>query len=129
MNSDTTWLELSVKTRSEFVEPISELFTTYGDGNVLVEINGGHNPDEGEKVSHQNWVTVKTYIPKDAEHIKKKAAIQAGIELFRLVGQIQSLNCKDLFETDWREAYKKHIGPINTGKRIAIVPSWVKIIS
>ena len=126
MNSDTTWMELSVKTRSEFVEPISELFTTYGDGNVLVEINGGHNPDEGETVSHQNWVTVKTYIPKDAEHIKKKAAIQAGIDLFRLVGEIKSLNCKDLFETEWREAYKKHIGPINTGKRIAIVPSWVK---
>ena len=125
MNSDITWMELSVKTRSEFVEPISELFATYGDGNVLVEIDGGYNPDEGEKHILPNWVTVKTYIPKDSEHTKKQAAIQAGIELFRLVGQIQSLNCKELFETEWRQAYKKHIGPITIGKRIAIVPSWI----
>jgi ribosomal protein L11 methyltransferase len=126
MNSDITWMELSVKTRSEFVEPISELFTIYGDGNNVVEIDGGHNPDEGEMPTIQEWVTVKTYIPKDSEHTKKQAAIQAGVDLFRLVGQIQSLKCKELYETEWRQAYKKHIGPINIGKRIAIVPSWVK---
>jgi len=125
MNAEMKWIELSVKTRSEFVEPISELFTTYGDGNMLVEIDGGYNPDEGEKHIFPNWVTVKTYIPKDSEYTKKQAVIQAGIELFRLVGKIRSLNCKELLETEWRQAYKKHIGPITIGKRIAIVPSWI----
>ena len=125
MNPDITWIELSVKTHSEFVEPISELFSTYGDGNNVVEIDGGYNPDEGEIPPYQGWVTVKTYIPKDSTYLKKQGAIQAGIELFRLVGQIQSLKCKELYETEWRQAYKKHIGPITIGKRIAIVPSWV----
>ena len=124
MNSGIKWMELSVKTLSEFVEPISELFTKYGDGNVLVELSGGYNPDENEKPPIQNWVTVKTYIPKDSDYLKKQAAIQAGIDLFRLVGEIQSLRLEELYEKEWREAYKKHIKPINIGQKLAIAPTW-----
>tara|TARA_Y100000590_G_scaffold461837_1_gene624379 strand:+ start:2710 stop:3633 length:924 start_codon:yes stop_codon:yes gene_type:complete len=126
MNSNIKWIELSVKTLPEFVEPISELFKTYGVGNVLVELKGGYNPDEGEKASPKEWLTVKTYIAKDSQHGKKQAAIQAGLDLFRLVGEIQTLQSKELYETEWNEEYKKHIKPINIGKKLAIVPTWEK---
>ena len=42
------WIELSIETPPEYVEPLSEIFYRYGEGGVAVEQPGGFNPDDGE---------------------------------------------------------------------------------
>jgi ribosomal protein L11 methyltransferase len=125
MNPDITWVEISVKTRPEFVEPISELFSTYGGGDIVVEIEGGHSPDEDELPPKPDWILIKTYIRKDSTYLTKHGAIQAGISLFSQVGELRSLRFVELIEDEWKQAYKRYIEPINIGNRIAVIPSWV----
>ena len=42
------FLELKVQSPPELVEPLVQLFQTYGKQRVAVEEAGGYNPDEGE---------------------------------------------------------------------------------
>ena len=42
------FLELKVQSPAELVEPLVQLFQTYGKQRVAVEEAGGYNPDEGE---------------------------------------------------------------------------------
>ena len=41
----TEWVELSVETPPEFVEPLTQVFTEHGEGGVAVDLPGGFNPD------------------------------------------------------------------------------------
>ena len=54
------WVEFSVKTGPEFVEPLSQVFLRYGQRGVVVEESGGHNPDENEALVPGSAVVVKT---------------------------------------------------------------------
>ena len=73
------WLELSVRSPQEFVEPLSQIFYRYGHGGVVVESEGGFNPDEGESASPDSWVTLKTYLPVNstARQSAKRGSIWA----------------------------------------------------
>ena len=64
----TKWLELSVETPQEYVEPLSHIFTRYGQG-VSVEIVGGFNPDEGEEPEESRSAIVRTYLLVDSHDL------------------------------------------------------------
>ena len=59
------WIELSIETPAEYVEPLTEIFHRHGEGGVAIEQSGGFNPDEGEQPPNEDRVTVKTYVPDD----------------------------------------------------------------
>ena len=42
------WIELSVQTPREYVEPLSSIFLRHNRAGIVVEEPGGYNPDEGE---------------------------------------------------------------------------------
>ena len=42
------WVELSISTPAEFVEPLAEIFRRASGQQVVIEEQGGFNPDEGE---------------------------------------------------------------------------------
>ena len=118
------WVELSVETPPEFVEPLSEVFYRYGHGGVAVEISGGHNPDEGETPPKADWVTVKTYIPLDSTTEDRRSRIDLGVRLVSHLCPISSLRERHLEEEDWEHAWKQHFHVLHVGKGIVVVPTW-----
>ena len=72
------WLELSVRTPPEFVEPLSQIFYRYGHGGVAVEQEGGFNPDEGESPTGDEWATVTTYLPMNESLDERRGRIDVG---------------------------------------------------
>ena len=119
------WLELSVETPPEFVEPLSEIFYRYGHGGVAVEDEGGYNPDEGEAPAPGRRVTVKTYLPLNDSTQERRNRIDLGVRLVAHVSTISPLLEREVDEEDWEEAWKEHFHTLRVGKRIVIAPSWL----
>ena len=118
------WLELSVETPQEFVEPLSEIFYRYGHGGVAVEHEGGYNPDEGEGLPSGGRVTVKTYLPINESTGERRSRIDLGVRLVAHVSSVSALSEREIEEEDWEEAWKEHFHPLRVGKRLVVAPSW-----
>ena len=118
------WVELSVETSPEFVEPLSHVFHRYGGGAVVVEVPGGYNPDEGEVQPISERVTVKAYIPLDLETEERTGYIDMGVSLVAHLSDVSELRRRILEEEDWQDSWKKHFGILRLGKGVVVAPSW-----
>ncbi len=123
------WLELSVETPPEFVEPLSQIFYRYGHGGVAVEEEGGFSPDEGETQPTPERVTIKTYIPCNSTLDERRNRIDLGVRLVAHVGPISELRERVLDEEEWQNSWKEHFHALHIGKNIVINPSWLDYAS
>ena len=118
------WLELSLTSPSEFVEPLSQIFHRYGHGGVVVEEDGGFNPDEGEAQPDVKRVTLRTYLPLDSTTSERRNRIDVGVRLVAHVAPVSSLRERVLDEAEWQSSWKQHFHPLRIGKRILVTPTW-----
>ena len=122
MTSD--WIELSIETPPEYVEPLTEIFFRYGEGGVAVEQPGGFNPDEGEEPPTPDRVTVKTYLPRDASADRRRAQIDVSVRLVAHLAPVSELRERLVSEEDWQDNWKEFFYTLRVGKRIVICPTW-----
>ena len=118
------WVELSIDTPSEFVEPLTQVFTEHGEGGVAIELPAGHNPDEGEEAPVPERVTVTTYIPHDNRLEGRYARIDTAVRLVAHVGDVSELRVRVIEEEEWQESWKEHFHVLRVGMRTVIVPTW-----
>ena len=118
------WLELSVRTPPEFVEPLSQIFYRYGHGGVAVEQEGGFNPDEGESPTGDEWATVTTYLPMNESLDERRGRIDVGVRLVAHVSDISALQERVVEEEDWQNSWKEHFYVLRISRRITICPTW-----
>lgn len=118
------WIELSVDSPPEFVEPLTEIFYKYGHGGVAIEEGGGFNPDEGEAPPKSESVRIKTYLPIDSTTDDRRARIDVGVRLVAYLAPISGLRQAEVDEKDWQEAWKQHFHVLKIGRRTVIVPTW-----
>ena len=118
------WLELSVRTPPEFVEPLSQIFYRYGHGGVAVEVEGGFNPDEGEALSGDEWAVVTTYLPMNESLDERRSRIDVGVRLVAHVSDISPLRERAVEEEEWQNSWKEHFHVLKVSSRITICPTW-----
>ena len=118
------WVELSVETPPEFVEPLTQVFTEHGEGGVAIELPAGHNPDEGESAPDPDRVTVRTYVPHDRRLEQRYSRIDTAVRLVAHVGDISELRVRVVEEQEWADAWKEHFHVLRVGERAVIVPTW-----
>lgn len=118
------WLELSVRTPPEFVEPLSQIFYRYGHGGVAVEVDGGFNPDEGESLSGDEWAMVTTYLPMNESLDERRGRIDVGVRLVAHVSDISPLQEREVEEEEWQNSWKEHFHVLKVTNRITICPTW-----
>lgn len=118
------WIELSVRTPSEYVEPLSQLFHRHGEGGVAVEQDGGYDPDDGQTAPVDDWATVLTYLPQDSTAASRRNQIDLGVRLVAHVASISPLRERVVEEDEWNTAWTRHFNVLHIGQRTVIVPSW-----
>ncbi len=125
MNQMAKWLELSIRTTPEYVEPLSELFRRYGEGSVVVEEEGDWDPDnDPSDPGPPTSVVVKTYMPVDATTANRRGMIDVGVRLVSLLQPMDGLQERFLEEGEWEAAWKAHFTLLRVGKRLIIKPTW-----
>ncbi len=120
------WLELSIRTTPEYVEPLSELFRRYGEGGVVVEEEGDWDPDnEPGAPEPPTSVVVRTYLPLDATATHRRGMIDVGVRLVSLLRPMDGLQERVLDEAEWEAAWKSHFTLLRVGNCLVIKPTWL----
>ena len=123
--ADPRWLEVSLVVDGELAEALADLLSRYVEGGVVVEsgIKFASIDDEGQAGGP---VRVFGYIPVDDKLEFTRQKLESG--LWHL-GQIQPLpqpQYRPIEDQDWMTSWKKHYHPIHVGKKILILPAWIK---
>jgi ribosomal protein L11 methyltransferase len=120
------WLELAVTCDSEAVEPVSELFASYGfNQGVVVEEAFTQDPDgDNFAVDPSRPVVVRTFLnaadvaPETIEEIR-----QSLWHLGRL-RSISDLQVTKREEEDWANAWKAHYSVHRVGRHVLVKAPW-----
>ena len=118
------WLELSIETPPEYVEPLTEIFHRYGEGGVAIEQPGGFNPDEGESPPTPDRVVVKTYLPDDPTTHHRRSQIDVGVRLVAHLAPLTELRERRVSQSEWQNSWKEFFHVLRVGERIVICPTW-----
>ncbi len=134
-----SWLEISLTVENELVEPIVEVLARYIPDGVVVESTAvTANPDDSE--GHAvGPMRVYGYIPMDDQLENTRQRLEESLwYLGRIWGKAVAMpdratvsplpapQYRTIQQTNWAEAWKEHYHPINIGKRLVIVPAWLK---
>ena len=118
------WVELSVEAPPEYVEPLSQVFTRYGQGGVAIEHRRGDLADEGGQIPDDETVVLRTYFPLDDKAEERRGHIDLAVRLMAHIWPALSLREKVIEEEEWEHAWKEHFQILHIGKRVVVVPSW-----
>ena len=113
------WLQISITSPAEYVEPLTHLFNLHGEGSASVEHPGGYNRDEGETPNPSDWITIKGWLPFDETTDSRKTAIDVGIRLIRHFVDLPEIEEREVSDEEWRN---QKFEPIRIGKNLVVVP-------
>ena len=118
------WLQLSVRTTPEFVEPVSELFRRYGERDVIVQEEGNWDPDNTSEMAPPTSVVVMTCLSMDSTTSSRREMIDVGIRLVSILEPGASLEDRVVDEDEWETAWKSRFIIKHIGKRLVLKPTW-----
>ena len=118
------WLQLSVRTTPEFVEPVSELLRRYGERDVIVQEEGDWDPDNVDEMAPPTSVVVITCLPLDSTTSSRREMIDAGIRLVSILEPGASLEDRVVDEDEWETAWKSRFTVRHIGERLVLKPTW-----
>lgn len=119
------WIELSIHTVREYVEPISELFRRYSDAGVVIEEEGDWDPDNQiHELTPPTSILVKAYLLRDDTIQKRCGMIDVGVRLISILHPMEALQSKVIEEDEWEAAWKAHFNVMKVGRHLVIKPTW-----
>lgn len=131
------WLEISIHTTNEAIEPITNILNEIGTGGVVIEnsldLSKEHRSPFGEiyELNPQDYpkegAIIKTYLADDEKHPEIVEDIGQSIDALRQynidVGE-NKLTIKKVDEEEWSTAWQAYYKPVQVSDRITIVPTW-----
>lgn len=125
------WLEITVSTSPEGLEPVIGIFQEMGFGGVVIEdpavilsYAAVSQPEEWgvAPAPPGELPKVKGYLPLTEEAEARFAELRAAFSR-QLPGALE-INTRVVAEEDWANAWKAHYRPVRAGQRLVVKPSW-----
>ena len=122
----TDWIEVKLSVDGEAAEAVSEVLARFGHQGIAIEQEGILPDiwDDGE-VPPPERLTVKAYIPADAQVEDAKMRLETALGHMSLMYPMPQPEYTLVKEEDWAEAWKVYYHPIRVGKNLLIRPLWV----
>ena len=115
-----SWLEISVKLPAEYAEPVTHLFTTYGDGRVFVSQSGDWDADDiGGDADPSDDVAVFCYLKNDGTVDNRKGMIDIGLRLMSELTDMEPHRERIVTAKEWAH---QSFPTIRVADRITISP-------
>ncbi len=126
-----TWLEVTLPVPAERLDRVCDTLTYNGMAGLVVEEEGDFlrfleqnrqywdYVDEGLAQRMKGASRVKFYVPDSQEGQKQLRRYLAGLEEY----EPQTVSLR---EEDWATSWQKYYQPIPVGKRMYIVPDWMR---
>lgn len=125
------WLEVTLPVPADRLDRVCDTLTTNGMAGLVVEEEGDFlrfleqnrqywdYVDEGLAARMKGASRVKFYVPDNEEGQKQLRQYLAGLEEY----EPQTVSLR---EEDWATSWQKYYAPIPVGKRVYIVPDWMR---
>lgn len=133
------WIEVTIKTTTEAVEPITNILYEQGAGGAVIEdpkdflfqkkneLDWDYVEEEVFKKNEEDDVLIKTYVSEEknvmefVEIIKQKVL---GLKDFGIDIGEGSISLDQVNEADWANAWKAYYKPTKVGQRVVVKPTW-----
>ncbi|MCC0687667.1 MULTISPECIES: 50S ribosomal protein L11 methyltransferase [unclassified Clostridioides] len=133
------WIEVTIKTTTEAVEPITNILYEQGAGGAVIEdpkdflfqkkneLDWDYVEEEVFKKNEEDDVLIKTYVSEEknvmefVEIIKQKVL---GLKDFGIDIGEGSVSLDEVNEADWANAWKAYYKPTKVGQRVVVKPTW-----
>lgn len=133
------WIEVTIKTTTEAVEPITNILYEQGAGGAVIEdpkdflfqkkneLDWDYVEEEVFKKNEEDDVLIKTYVSEEknvmefVEIIKQKVL---GLKDFGIDIGEGSVSLDQVNESDWANAWKAYYKPTKVGQRVVVKPTW-----
>jgi len=129
------WVEIKIKTSTEAVEAISNIFYEAGVMGIVIE-----DPKDYLRPQDEKWDYVEIPVGIDFEEVVVTGYLVEDSSLAERVGEIGErmkqlpefglnigrgeMAMTTVSDKDWANAWKKYYKPTHVGKRLVIKPSW-----
>ncbi len=134
------WIEVQVKTTAEAVEIVSNILYEAGVGGLAIE-DPNDIKELAESRDELDWnyidedllktdfdgVLVKAYFEENEELIDTIKLIKQNIELipqYNLDGGLGEVTLSEVYESEWKDVWKKYFKPKKIGKDVVVKPTW-----
>ena len=124
----TRWIELSVETDVEAVEPVSEILGRVAAGTAVQQTRLIRDPDDelAAREDPSAPFVVVGHIPNDGAAMAALESTERALWHLQAFGlrPVGELQTRSVDEVDWTDAWKMHYVPQRVG-RVVVVPSWL----
>lgn len=133
---DKNWMEVTVVTSSEAVEPVSGLFYSCGvtvsiEDSEDVEYKKNHKTDwdyfDEKLFNIESGAVIKGYFREDENFEKHLNYIKDGVEKLEEFGFDKGngqVFANKVNEEEWENNWKKYYKPTKVGEKIVVKPIW-----
>ncbi len=135
------WLELSIDTSHEGIEPVSEMLSSVGIDSIVV--SDGDDFEDFLKNNKKYWDYVDDSLRREkAGKYSVGFYVEDSEEGWALLGRTRIamerlksekaglgpmiMTMKNVADEDWENNWKQYYKPIEIGKRLIVIPEWEK---
>lgn len=123
--ADTKWLEISLVVDGELAEAVAEVLDRFTSGGVVVESNVKYKDAEDEGTA-DGPVKVFGYLLNDANIEHNRQKVEEALWHLNTIRELPQAVYRPIADENWMNAWKEHYHPIPIGKKLLVLPAWIK---
>lgn len=123
--AEAKWLEVSLSVDGELAEAVAEVLDRFTSGGVVVETNVKYRNAEDEGTPY-GPVKVYGYLVIDAQVEDNRRKLEEALWHLHTIRALPQPEYKEIADENWMSAWKDHYHPIPIGKKLLILPAWIK---
>jgi len=123
--ADVKWLEISLVVDGELAEAVAEVLDRFTTGGVVVE-SGVAFMDDEDQGTPSGPVKVFGYLVNDANIEESRHRVEEALWHLHTIRELPQPQFKPIMDENWMSAWKEHYHPIPIGKKLLILPAWIK---
>ena len=123
--AEPKWLEVSMVVDGELAEAVAEVLDRYCTGGVVVESGVTFMNDE-DQGTPSGPVKVFGYLVNDQSIEDNRHRVEEALWHLHTIRELPAPQFKPIMDENWMAAWKEHYHPIPIGKKLLILPAWIK---
>jgi len=133
------WLELSIDTTPDGIEPVSGLLAAYGVDSLMIDEEGDFRSflennrqywdyvDEELMEEKRGKCRITFYLADDADGFHTLGQVRIALSAFKKAHPEYApliLSMANVADEDWENNWKQFYKPMEIGERLLVVPEW-----
>ena len=119
------WIELTIQTKDELIEPLTELLRKYTLPFAVVLYDKGERISEIFQVS--DLIRVYAYIPVDSKSQNIREMVDVGIKVLSIIHETIIIDEKHVNQAYWEQIWKTHFSILPILDKLVIKPVWQEL--